>query len=371
MSRPVKAAVLAVSLLVATAAPGVASPFAFPEIQRQGLGSAPEPPPVSAPSWILHDASSGATLASHNAGEMRAPASVTKIMTALLALEMGDQSDMVTISARAAGTGERSIGLWAGERVALGALLRAAMVHSANDAATAIAEHIGGSVEEFAVLMNRRARELGMIRTQFQNPHGLDANGHVTTAEDMLVLALAAMQRQDFREIVSARIVVFPLAPDGTTRRGTASNLLLDSYPGTSGIKTGFTNRAALTFVASAERDGRALFAVVLGSQGQRGHLVDARLLLDFGFERLHAYGALAGLPHRAPMPVTTPSHVEAAATLEALVHLAGAGLLDVEPDTDSEPVPPPVEVHRRHPEPSANDIWTAATFWIRSVFSR
>lgn len=371
MRKPILTAVTAVCLLLTAAAPATASPFTFPEVQRQGLGPAPEPPVVSAPSWILYDASTGAVLNSQNSGEMRAPASVTKIMTALLALEMGDQTDMVTISARAAGTGERSIGVWAGERVSLGALLRAAMVHSANDAATAIAEHVGGSVEGFAEMMNQRARELGMIRTQFDNPHGLDATGHVTTAEDMLVLALAAMQRQDFRDIVAAQIVVFPDAPDGTRRRGTASNLLLDTYPGAEGIKTGFTNRAGLTFVASASRDGRELYAVVMGSQGQRAHLADARSLLDFGFDRLHAYGVPAGLPHRPPMPVMSPSHVETAAAVETLIHLAGAGLLEVELAEEPEPIPPPVVVHRRFPEPVADDVWSAATFWLRSVFRR
>src|SRR5690606_33490559 len=100
--------------------------------------------------------------ASRNDSEIRAPASITKIMTVLLALEHGDPNDPVLISSRAADTGEREIGIWAGETVPLGALMRAAMVHSANDAATAIAEHIGGSVEEFVEMMNAKARELGM-----------------------------------------------------------------------------------------------------------------------------------------------------------------------------------------------------------------
>src|SRR5690606_33071159 len=114
--------------------------------------------------------------------------------------------------------------------------------------------HIGGSVEEFVEMMNAKARELGMTRTSFANPHGLDADGHLTTARDMLQLGLAAMERQDFRNMAQARIVVFPNAPNGGIRRGTASNLLIGAFDGANGVKTGFTNRARLTFVASAER---------------------------------------------------------------------------------------------------------------------
>ncbi len=369
MMRRLSVVLMVTLVVIAAAGPASASPFRFPRQERPGVGPAPTPPQVSAPAWVLYDATLGFPLASQNPREMRAPASVTKIMTVLLALERGNPSDLVSISTRAAATGEREIGVWAGERVSLGALVRAAMVHSANDAATAIAEHIGGSVEEFAVMMTQRARELGMNRTEFVNPHGLDANGHVTTAEDMMLLAVAAMARKDFRDISRSRIVVFPDAPDGTGRRGTASNLMLDTYEGTNGIKTGFTNRAMLTFVASAERDGREIFVVVLGSSGQRAHFADARALLDMGFNQMRSYGTLAGLPHQPPMPVANPTPVAAAAALEALIHVAGEGLLEFEVAEDPEEVPPPPPpVHERLPETPQDGFWSAAGYFLRAM---
>lgn len=372
MRRSTTAALLAATLLVLTAAPATASPFLFPRYHPEGVGSAPPLPTVTAPAWILYDATLGTTLAASGHRELRAPASITKVMTVLLALERGNQSDMVSISPRAAATGEREIGLWAGERVSLGSLVRAAMVHSANDAATAIAEHIGGSVEGFADMMNERARQLGMIRTNFVNPHGLDATGHVTTAEDMLRLGLEAMSRQDFKDIAASTILVFPDAPDGTRRRGTGTNLMLDTYSGTTGVKTGFTNRALLTFIASAERDGRELFAVVLGSVGQRAHFADARALFDHGFIGLGNYGLLAGLPIAPTMPVVSPSPVLSAAGLESTIHIAAEGLLDVEViDSPIETPPPPVPVVERLADVPRDDFWGGFGFWFGSMFRR
>lgn len=367
MTRRVSVAVLIAAIVFAFASPALARPFSFPKFDHPGLGSA-DPPSVSAPAWVLYDASLGVTLASQNPDQLRAPASITKIMTVLLALELGDQTDMVRISARAAATGEREIGIWSGESVSLGALIRAAMVHSANDAATAIAEHIGGTVEDFVNMMNARAWELGMTRTSFVNPHGLDANGHETTANDMLLLGLAAMEREDFRDIAQARIVVFPNAPDGSTRRGTATNLLIGSYEGSNGIKTGFTNRARLTFVASAEREGRELFAVILGAEGSRAHLADAQALFDFGFEDLAMYGILAGQPFRSSITVANPTPTDSAAGLESLMHLAGGGLLDIE-TTDEAPEPiVVVTTVRRQSDPAPGGIGGALVYWVRTA---
>ena len=370
MKRSSRVIALAVALLVAMAAPAAASPFQFPRLVHDGFGAA-SPPQVGAVSWILYDDSSDTVLAQRNADEIRAPASITKIMTVLLALESGDQSEMVTITNRAADTGEREIGLVAGERVSLGALVRAAMVQSANDAATAIAEHVGGSLEGFLDMMNQRAVELGMTRSNFANPHGLDAEGHVTTARDMLLLAQAAMDRQDFRDIVRSRMILFPDAPDGSTRIGTSTNLLLEAYEGNNGIKTGFTSRALLTYVASAERDGRELYAVVLGTEGSRTHFDDARALFDYGFETLHLYGTLAGQSFRSPRLTFEPEPLLLASGLETMVHVAGEGLFDADPrpPTDIPDLPPPrVETTRRHSETVADGLWESFIFWISSA---
>ena len=367
MTRRVSLVILSLLMCFAVAAPALAQPFTFPRLEQQGLGSAP-PPNVTAASWLLYDASLGVVLASHNPSEVRAPASITKIMTVLLALELGDPDDQVTITSRAAATGEREIGVWAGETVTLGALVRAAMIHSANDAATAIAEHIGGTVEDFVNMMNSRAWELGMTKTTFVNPHGLDVNGHVTTAEDMLKLGIAAMEREDFREISRGRVVVFPNAPDGGRRIGTASNLLLGAFEGTTGIKTGFTNRARLTFVASAEREGRELYAVILGAEGQRAHFSDARALFSFGFDDLRAYGVIAGQPFQPSLLAADPIPTVTAGSLESLMHLAGEGLLDIEtPEEPPEPIVV-IETVRRQSDPAPTGFWGALGYWVRTA---
>ena len=350
-------------------APAVgAKPFAYPAPVEEGLPD-PGPPEVTAKAWILYDASTDAVLASVQPDERRSVASTTKIMTGLLALERGDFDEVVTISQRAADTGEREIGLVPGEQVTLGALVKAALIHSGNDAATAIAEHIGGSVEGFVNMMNQRAGELGLRNTSFANPHGLDAPAHYSSARDMLNLAREAMQHREFRDIVRSRIVVFPEAPDGTKRIGTATNLLLDEYEGATGIKTGFTFQALLTFVASAERQDRGLYAVVLGSEGSRAHLSDARRLLDYGFEDLGVYGVLAtGNPYVARFHRPEPGPMVSAARFETLLHLGATGLLSDPPtasETAPEPVPPPVEEVRRASERDRSTVSGAARFWL------
>ena len=246
MIRRVGAALISTALLIGLAVPALATPLAFPSFRPEGHGR-PNPPRIDAAAWILHDATAGVTLAEFNADAQRAPASITKIMTVLVALESADPDEMVTISNRAAATGEREIGVVPGEQVPLGALMKAAILHSANDAATAIGEHVGGSIDGFAAMMNAKAEALGMTRTHFVNPHGLDANGHVTTARDMLVLGMAAMENPEFRAMAAARLMVFPDAPDGTPRLGQATNLMVGDYDGANGVKTGFTNRALPT----------------------------------------------------------------------------------------------------------------------------
>lgn len=211
-----------------------------------------------------------------------------------------------------------------------------------------------------------------MFNTRFANPHGLDAPGHYSSARDMLRLARVAMEHEEFRDIVRSRIVVFPQAPDGTKRIGTATNLLLDDYEGASGIKTGFTFQALLTFVASAERNGRRLYAVVLGSEGERAHLADARSLFDYGFDDLGMYGILAtGNDYTARFHPPGSGPLTAAASSESLVHLGASGLLTRPPAsraTAPEPVPPPVEEVRRHVDPATGTLAGALGFWIDLV---
>lgn len=360
------ACVVAALMLVAT--PGFAAPFTYPSPEFETFPDA-GPPEVSAASWILYDDSSGTVLASHRPLEERAMASTTKIMTGLLALERADPNEIVTVSARAAGTGEKEIDLVAGERITMDALFKSLMIHSANDSATAIGEHIAGSLEAFVDLMNQRAEELGLTQTSFANPHGLDAPDHYTTAQDLLDLTIVAMETPGFLDVVRSKIVVIPPAPDGTPRRGTTTNLMLDWYEGTIGAKTGFTSRALLTYSGVAERDGRRLYVVVLGSDGERGHFVDATKLFDYGFGDLAYYGhATLGSPYVAAKPRVEPGPLLASGSMEAYVHLAAQGLMLPEPAplvSLPEPEHPPVIETKRAPQTRPVSGWEALGYWF------
>lgn len=372
MRRLVRAVVplaLAISLL---ASPAAASPFSYPAPVLEAF-PAPEPPEVTAAAWILYDETTDVVIAERNADEERSIASVTKIMTGLLAVENSFPAELVTISERAAATGEKEIDLVAGERIEMDALFKALMIHSANDAATAIAEHISGSVEEFVAMMNRRAEELGLDHTSFANPHGLDAPGHYSSARDLLELAEVAMANADFAEVVRAKTLVFPAGPDGEPRRGSSTNLLLSSYPGTLGVKTGFTSKALLTFVATAERDGRILYAVVLGSDGDRAHFADVTELFDYGFKELGFFGdAATGSPYVALKARRSPQPLVALGNMEAYLHLAGQGLMLETPtplvDTP-DPTPPPIVEVKRNAEPGPSNVIDALGFWLNRAF--
>ena len=367
---PMRAAPIAV-ISLALMLPASAAPLTYPTPVVDGF-SHPGPPEVTAATWILYDESTDSVLASFLPTQERAIASTTKIMTALVVIENGDLDSIVTISQKAADTGEREIGLVAGERLPLIALLKAAMIHSANDAATAISEHVGGSVDGFVVLMNERAQSLGLTATKFTNPHGLDDLDHYSSASDLLELAKIAMTHPEFSEIVRSQLLVFPDAPDGTVRRGTTTNLLLGAYEGNGGIKTGFTNQAGLTFVSTAVRNGRRLYSVVLGSDGERAHFRDTEALFDYGFDQLGIYGNLSmGTPYRSTMVRIEPTPLVAIANIEAYLHIAGQGLA-ASPPSSLEPapevvVPPPVVVNRST-DRGANPIRTALTHWWQLI---
>ena len=351
--------------------PVSAAPFTYPAPVLEAF-PAPDAPQVTAASWILYDETAGVVVAELNADQERAMASVTKIMTGLLTVENSFPAEPVTISERAAATGEKEIELVVGETLTMDALFKALMIHSANDAATAIAEHISGSVEEFVALMNRRAQELGLIHTSFANPHGLDAPNHHTTARDLLELARVAMANDDFAEVVRAKTLVFPPAPDGTGRTGSSTNLLLWSYQGSIGVKTGFTSQALLTYVAVAERDGQRLYAVLLGSDGDRAHFADARELFDYGFEDLAYYGdASTGSPYVASGLSPSPDPLVALGGMEAYVHLAGHGLMLENPTPlrdIPEPAPPPIVEVTRSADPGPRTILESMRFWLDSA---
>lgn len=239
-------------------------------------------PRVSAGAAVLMDWETGEVLYAKNAFQRRAPASTTKVLTALIALERApDLSQVVTVSRRAAGTPGSSMHIRTGERYTLHDLLFGLLLRSGNDAAVAIAEHLAGSVEAFADLMNRRAAALGAKSSHFMNPHGLDHPMHYTTAYDLTLISRVAMANPRFAAIAGTRErqLTYELLGRSTVLNNT--NRLLWSFNGADGGKTGTTGLAGACLFASASRTGQRLLAVVLHA-GNRWN--DAAGLLEYGF---------------------------------------------------------------------------------------
>jgi len=262
----------------------------FPILPATVANSSPDPelPTLTAPAWILYDADAGVVIASQGADEERPMASVTKIMTALVVVENADLDELVRISASAAATGEAEIGLVQGERWSVADLLAAVMIRSGNDAAVALAEHVGGSIEGFADLMNAKAESLGLQHSHFVNPHGLDTEGHYTSAADLVVMAEAALADPYLARLARTSRITFKPDPSGVSRVANSTNRLLGLYPGVVGLKTGFTNDAGRVLVSVLQRNGRTLIGVVMGSED---HFDDSRKLLDYGYEFMDLEG--------------------------------------------------------------------------------
>lgn len=244
---------------------------------------------IAAPSAVLMEAATGTVLYEKNAHERLAPASVTKIMTLLLVMEALENGritwdDTVIASEAAAGKGGSQVYLEVGEEMSMDEMLKSVVVSSANDCATALAEHIAGSEAAFVTMMNQRAQELGMNDTHFVNCTGLDdepdAAEHLTSAYDIAVMSRELLKHEDIRRYTTIWM--------DTVRNGefglANTNKLVRFYQGTTGLKTGYTSAAGHCLSASAQRDGVEYIAVVLhcGSSGDR--FQSAKQLLDYGF---------------------------------------------------------------------------------------
>jgi len=231
---------------------------------------------VSASAAVLMDMDSGRVLYERNAKTRMLIASTTKILTALVAIRDGVLSDTVKVSREAAYTEGSSMYLKGGEELTLETLLYGLLLCSGNDAAVAVAEHVGGGVEGFVERMNETALELGMEDSSFANPNGLDDEEHYSTAYDMALLACAAMKNETLVRIASTRTVTI----GGRTM--TNHNKLLGYMDGCLGLKTGYTRAAGRTLVSCAERNGQRLIAVTL----QDGNdWADHQSLYDYGFQ--------------------------------------------------------------------------------------
>lgn len=249
-----------------------------------------EPVDTSARSAILIERTTGKVLLAHNSREKLPMASTTKIMTALLAIERGNMEEIVTVGRNAYGVPGTSIYLSLGEKITLHDLLCGLMLASGNDAAVAIAEHIGGDVQTFCEMMTQRAAELGCTDTVFTTPHGLPAEGHCTTAHDLALIAREAMSHELFRQVVSTRRASIPWEGRSYSRILNNKNKLLSDYEGATGIKTGYTRAAGRCLVFGAQRDGLEVIGVVLNCSDW---FSEAARLMDMGFTKYEMFTAL------------------------------------------------------------------------------
>ena len=262
---------------------GQTSPSPFPSTLRTPAPTT-QAPEVGAVSAVLVDLDTGQVLFDLDRHERRPIASLTKIMTALLVVERAGLTDVVTVSEGAASgqvSGISGLGLEPGERIRVNELLYALLLQSANDAALALAEHVSGSVDAFVDAMNARAEQLGMTRTMFASPNGLDDTGY-SSAGDLVRLTRAAFRSRGFASVVATRFHTVE-SLDAEPRVVQNRNVLLWLYPGAIGVKTGFTSPAGFCVVAGAQRGDERLLAVVLGEPGEP--FSDAAALLNYGFE--------------------------------------------------------------------------------------
>lgn len=246
-------------------------------VSKSAAADLPQAPPVSAKQAILIDGKSGEVIYEKNADEKGYPASTTKIMTSLVALNLCRQYDIdikqeVKVPKVAVGVEGSSLYLKEDQEITIEDLLYGVMLRSGNDGATALAAILGGNLEHFVRLMNQTAEKLGCEGTRFVNPSGLFDENHYTTARDLATIARQAMKNKDFRKVVGAK----------SWKTYANKNKTVHQYDGATGIKIGFTEMSGRTLVASAKRDGTELICVVLSDSNWFN---DAYALMDYGFE--------------------------------------------------------------------------------------
>lgn len=294
---------------------------------------------LAAESAVLINARTGQILYEKEKDKQQFPASTTKIMTALLTLENKELDEVVTISHDASYTEGSRIYLLEGEKVTIEQLLYAMLLESANDAAIALAEAVGGSVEAFADMMNARAEELGAENTHFETPNGLPNDNHLTTAYDLALIAKEAMKNETFRKIVSTESYEIPateLQPEVRHINNTnkllvsSSSVYVDGkkrpykYDGILGIKTGYTKAAQSCLVAAAERDGMEIIGVILKSTPDSQY-PDMIKLLDYGFDNYTSEKLLSAGESVGDITVTHGASDKVAAVINEDIYISKA----------------------------------------------
>jgi D-alanyl-D-alanine carboxypeptidase/D-alanyl-D-alanine carboxypeptidase (penicillin-binding protein 5/6) len=250
----------------------LSSPFSAAELAK---------PEISAESAIVMDANTGKILFEKNCGEIRAIASLTKVMTTILTLEAGDLDKRFKVDNNAIHIEGTTMGLRENDIVTRRALCYGMMLPSGNDASNAAAVSVSGSICEFVKLMNRRAKLIGMTDTVFKNPHGLDQPGHVSTAHDMAILTAYALNNADFREIAASKTVRLEFGNPPYSRSLENNNKMLWSYEKCVGVKTGYTDLARRTLISAVTRNDATLIVVTLNAHDDWN---DHTAMLDYGF---------------------------------------------------------------------------------------
>lgn len=271
-------------------------------------------PQVTARAYIVQNGVTGEVLAARNADERVSIASITKLMTVLVALRHTRLDELVTVSRNAASIGESSIFLKRGDRLTVRELVEAALIQSANDAAVALAEHVGGTQAGFVAMMNAEAKRMGLRDTHFANPDGLDEYGHYSSARDVTRLARIAMKNKLIRSVVDDQTATI-----SGGRRLTTWNDLLATYPGIFGVKTGHTANAGWSEVAAARSNDVTIYATLLGGATRDGRNADLAELLTYGVTRYRTVElirprrvyAVAEAPYgRKPLALVAPRSV-------------------------------------------------------------
>lgn len=247
-----------------------------------------EEPNITADYAILIEAATGRAIYEKNADEKAYPASTTKMLTCVLAIEKGDLDKTLSVSQRAAWTEDPYVGFQQGDMLKERDLLKALMMVSDNSSAVVLAEGIGGSVEGFAKMMNDKAKEIGLTNSHFVTPNGLPDDDHYSTARDMAKIAAYGWHNEKFREFSGTEMDTIEwVSPVNKRMVVKNSNKLLGTMPGVNGIKTGWTNAAGGCLAASAKRDGVQLIAVVLHSDDVNTRFTEAGKLLEYGFSKV------------------------------------------------------------------------------------
>ena len=247
-----------------------------------------ELPKTNSRRYIVYDRISKSMIIGKNEDVKSAMASTTKIMTTIVILEKADLNEKITVSAKAGGTGGSRLGLKRGDKASVRDLLYGLMLRSGNDAAVALAEHVGGSVKEFAELMNEKASELGLTNTHFVTPHGLDDANHYTTALELAKLTDYAMDNEIFAKIVGTKSTTIYI--NNQPRQINNTNELLGVLNGVVGVKTGFTNNAGRCLVTETKRNNMDIITIVLGADTKKDRTKDSVNLIEYTYSKYKMY---------------------------------------------------------------------------------